>query len=44
MYALAGPTDSGAVNLRARAEAGEALSNRYHVTMTVPARERFAPP
>lgn len=34
LYVLAGPTGIGAVNLRARAEAGEALSNRYHVTMT----------
>ena len=34
LYVLAGPTGIGAVNLRAKAEAGETLSNNYHVTMT----------
>ena len=34
LYVLAGPTGIGAVNLRAKAEAGEKLSNNYHVTMT----------
>ena len=34
VYVLAGPTGIGAVNLRARAEAGEALANNYTVTMT----------
>ena len=34
LYVLSGPTGIGAVNLRAKAEAGEALANRYHVTMT----------
>ena len=34
LYVLAGPTGIGAVNLRAKAEASEALSNNYHVTMT----------
>lgn len=34
LYVLAGPTGIGAVNLRAKAEAGEHLSNNYHVTMT----------
>ena len=34
LYVLSGPTGIGAVNLRAKAEAGEALSNNYHVTMT----------
>lgn len=34
VYVLAGPTGIGAVNLRAKAEAGEALANRYTVTMT----------
>ena len=32
LYVLAGPTGIGAVNLRAKAEAGETLSNNYHVT------------
>ncbi len=34
VYVLAGPTGIGAVNLRAKAEAGEALANNYTVTMT----------
>ncbi len=34
VYVLAGPTGIGAVNLRARAEAGETLANNYTVTMT----------
>ena len=34
LYVLSGPTGIGAVNLRAKAEAGETLSNNYHVTMT----------
>ena len=34
VYVLSGPTGIGAVNLRAKAEAGEKLSNNYHVTMT----------
>ncbi len=34
LYVLAGPTGIGAVNLRAKAEAGETLANNYHVTMT----------
>lgn len=34
LYVLSGPTGIGAVNLRARAEAGEKLANNYHVTMT----------
>jgi NitT/TauT family transport system substrate-binding protein len=34
VYVLSGPTGIGAVNLRAKAEAGEKLANNYHVTMT----------
>lgn len=34
VYVLAGPTGIGAVNLRAKAEAGETLANNYTVTMT----------
>lgn len=34
LYVLSGPTGIGAVNLRARAEAGETLANNYTVTMT----------
>lgn len=34
VYVLSGPTGIGAVNLRAKAEAGEALANNYTVTMT----------
>ncbi len=34
LYVLSGPTGIGAVNLRAKAEAGEKLTNNYHVTMT----------
>ncbi len=34
VFVLSGPTGIGAVNLRARAEAGENLANRYTVTMT----------
>ena len=34
VYVLSGPTGIGAVNLRAKAEAGETLANNYTVTMT----------
>ena len=34
VYVLSGPTGIGAVNLRAGAEAGQTLANRYTVTMT----------